>query len=356
MNLDNDFQVIGLGLIGFGYWGPNLARNFSQQENCQLVAICDKEDICLENAHRQYPQAHITKDFDKILSNPQIDAVLIATPVSSHYALTMAALRAGKDVLVEKPLASNIKEGTEMVEEASRLERILAVDHTFLYTSSVRKIKELLSNGVLGDLIYLDSVRVNLGLFQSDINVVFDLAPHDISIATYLSDQDPEFIQAVGMCYGTNNIESVAYSHFEYASGLISHSHLSWLSPVKIRKTLVAGTKKMIVYDDMEPSEKIKIFDKGIVAAEAQLDSRSKLDIENERVAKIGYRTGDMVAPKLAISEALEVEAKHFLDCICTRKEPVSNGEFGLRILRQIECCHLSIKQNGERIRLDDIL
>jgi predicted dehydrogenase len=242
-----------------------------------------------------------------------------------------------------------------MVAEAARLGRILAVDHTFLYTSSVQKIKDLITDGTIGDLIYVDSVRINLGLFQSDVNVVFDLAPHDISITTYLSDQDPEYVQATGMCYGTENTESVAYSHFEYASGMVSHSHLSWLSPVKIRKTLVAGTQKMVVYDDMEPSDKIKVFDKGIVKNDVDIEFESKLDRETNRSVKIDYRTGDMLAPKLEEAEALDTEAKHFIDCVRTRKTPISDGNFGLRVLRQIEACNLSIKQNGKRIRLDEI-
>ena len=355
MNLGKDARDINLALIGFGYWGPNLARNFSRQDKCQLIAICDKEDACLEYARREYPHAQITNDFEDLLSNPSIDAVLIATPVHSHHALTMAALRAGKDVFVEKPIASTLKEGTEMVEEAALSGRILAVDHTFLYTSAVQKIKELLTDGTIGDLIYIDSVRVNLGLFQSDVNVVFDLAPHDISITTYLTDQDPEYVQAMGMCYGTDGLESVAYSHFEYASGLVSHSHLSWLSPVKIRKTLVAGTKKMVVYDDMEPSNKIKVYDKGIVKNDAGIEFESELDLETKRSVKIDYRTGDMLAPKLEESEALNTEAEHFLDCVRNQKTPISDGNFGLRVLRQIESCNFSIKQNGKRIRLDEV-
>ncbi|MBT3306243.1 MAG: Gfo/Idh/MocA family oxidoreductase [Alphaproteobacteria bacterium] len=355
MGASGEIQEIGVGLVGYGYWGPNLARNFSRQDNCTLIAICELDQDRLDHASRDFPNTHITDTYQDILSNPDIHAVLVATPVFSHHPLVMAALAAGKDVFVEKPLASNMSEGREMVDKAEKTGRVLAVDHTFLFTGAVRKAKELIESGEIGELVYIDSVRVNLGLFQHDVNVVFDLAPHDISIATYLTDRDPEYIQAVGKCYGSDDIESVAYAHFEYSDGMINHCHLSWLSPVKVRRTLITGTKKMILYDDMEPSEKIKVYDQGIIKNQLNTNAEGRLDPDLKRSVKIDYRIGDMLAPKLVKSEALDVEAKHFLDCVRTRSQPLSDGKFGLRVLRQIEACLLSLKQDGKRIRLDDV-
>jgi predicted dehydrogenase len=356
MGKNKNTKDISLGLIGFGYWGPNLARNFSRQANCEIIAVCDQSKARLKEASQIYPGTYLTQDSKELFLNKDIDAILIATPVFSHHPLTLAALRSGKDVFLEKPLALNMMEGREIVEEASRMDRILAVDHTFLFTSSVQKIRELITNNVLGDLIYIDSVRVNLGLFQPDINVIFDLAPHDMSIATYLLGQEPKYVQAMGLCYGSSGQESVAYSHLEYESGLISHSHFSWLSPVKIRKSIVAGTKKMLIYDDTLPSEKIKIYDKGIEkTAYNQAGVNQKNSIENQRKIKISYRTGDMLAPEVHEVEALEIAARHFLDCVRNRKEPISNGSFGLKILKQIEGCQLSIADNGRRVELDEI-
>lgn len=354
MNSSSKTQEIGVGLVGYGYWGPNLARNFSRQDNCTLVAICDLDQNRLDHASKDYPNTQVTNTYQDILSNPDIHSVLIATPVFSHHPLVMAALGAGKDVFVEKPLAASMSEGREMVDEAEKTGRVLAVDHTFLFTGAVRKAKELIDSGEIGELVYIDSVRVNLGIFQHDVNVIFDLAPHDISITTYLIDRDPEYIQAVGKSYASDEIESVAYAHFEYADGMINHGHFSWLSPVKVRRTLITGTKKMILYDDMEPSEKIKVYDQGIIKNNLDIDVEGKLNPDLKRSVQIDYRIGDMLAPKLDKSEALDVEAKHFLECVRNRSQPLSDGKFGLRVLRQIEGCLLSLKQNGKRIRLDD--
>ena len=355
MTAPDNHAIVGLGLVGYGYWGPNLARNFSRQPGCRLVAICDVDESRLAGAALEYPGTQVTDTYQDLLDNPDIQAILIATPVSSHHPLALAAFDAGKDVFVEKPIATTVTEGAEMVSKAETTGRLLAVDHTFLFTGAVRKIKELISAGEIGDLIYIDSVRVNLGLFQDDVNAIFDLAPHDISIATYLTGEDPVFAQATGMCYGTDDTESVAYTHLEYAGGMISHSHLSWLSPVKIRRTIIAGSRKMIVYDDMEPSEKIKIYDKGIVKKQHDLNYRDILDLDTERKVKIDYRTGDMVAPNFSKREALDLEAEHFVDCVRTRKTPLSDGKFGLRVLRQIEACSASIKQNGGRVSLGPV-
>ena len=356
MDKNKSAKDISLGLIGFGYWGPNLARNFAREKNCEIIAICDKNKARLQEASQVYTDVYLTQHPKELFENKNIDAIIIATPVSSHHPLTMASLRSGKDVFLEKPLALNMKEGREIVEEALKLERILAVDHTFLFTSAVRKIKDLITRNVIGDLIYIDSVRVNLGLFQPDINVIFDLAPHDMSIATFLIEQEPKYVQAMGLCYGASGQESVAYSHLEYESGLVSHSHFSWLSPVKIRKSIVAGTKKMLIYDDTLPSEKIKIYDKGIIKKNFnQANSHQENTMEDQRKVKISYRTGDMLAPEVDEIEALEVAARHFLDCVRNRNEPISSGSFGLKILKQIQGCQLSLSDNGRRVELDEI-
>ena len=337
--------MIGVGLVGYGYWGPNLARNFSARADCEIMAICDTDRGRAETARKLYPRALVTDRFAELLDHRGIDAVLIATPVSSHFELARAALRAGKDVLVEKPLSGTVEEARELVEIAAQNSRIIAVDHTFLFTGAVQKIKEIVDSGELGEILYVDSVRINLGLFQNDVNVLYDLAPHDLTIMSYLISESPIAVSALGKSHTVNNIENVAYLHFEFASGLIAHFHLNWLAPVKIRRTLIGGTKKMIVYDDMEPSEKVKIYDKGIVMKGGDKESVYKVFVD--------YRVGDMVAPKLATREALAVEADEFIACIASRRRPVSDGEFGLKITRLLEAAQTSLNNGGQRVALE---
>ncbi len=339
--------MIGIGLVGYGYWGPNLARNFSRQPDCSLVAICDSDAKKAEQAALAYPGAEIVDDFEKLARNPGIDAVAIATPVSSHYPLAKLALEEGKDVLLEKPFTRTSNEARELIDIARKNGRIIAVDHTFLYTGAVRKMKELVDSGEIGDLIYIDSVRVNLGLFQQDVNVIYDLAPHDISIAQFLIGRDPVSVQAVGACHEDSDMEYLAYIHLEYEGGLQAHFHMNWLSPVKVRRTMIAGGNKMIVYDDMEPSEKVKVYDKGIDIRRGDSMSLYKIYVD--------YRTGDMVAPKIEQKEALALEAEHFLDCVRDRKTPLTDARQGLSVVRIIEAAQISIDNGGKKVNLENV-
>jgi predicted dehydrogenase len=337
-------ETIGVGLVGYGYWGPNLARNFSAQPDCSLVAVCEKNRSRADLAGRYYPAAQVTTEVDELLANPAVRAVLIAVPVSGHFDIARRAILAGKDVLVEKPLTATAAEAKELIRLAEEHRRVLAVDHTFLFTGAVQKIKQMLDAGTLGSIMYVDAVRINLGLFQHDVNVIYDLAPHDLAIMSYLFDEDPVSVQAMGKSYSGDGIESMAYLHLEFPGGLIAHFHFNWLAPVKIRRTLIGGTKQMVVYDDMEPSEKIKVYDKGVVIQQGDIDSIYKTIVD--------YRTGDMVAPKLSHHEALHAEARHFIDCVKNRSKPLADGTAGLRVVRILEAAQESLRGNGCRIML----
>ncbi len=339
--MTNALKTIGVGLAGFGYWGPNLARNFMHQEGCRLLRVCDLDAARRKAAQRAYSHVETSGVFEDLINDPAIDVVLIATPVGTHHALALAALRAGKDVLVEKPLASTTAEAEDLVETADAYGRILGVDHTFLFTGAVREMKSLIDRGEIGDVVYFDSVRINLGLFQHDVNVIYDLAPHDLSILLYLFDDEAVAVQATGLVHGPHNIEAVAHIGVDFASGLRAHSHVNWFSPVKIRKTLIAGTKKMIVYDDLEASEKVKVYDKNIVLPETDAQKASEI--------KIGYRVGDMLAPNLSLREALDLEAQEFLNCVRNREKPISDGRLGLRVVRLLEASQQSLADNGAR-------
>ncbi len=339
--------MIGIGLVGFGYWGPNLARNFQSLPQYQLAAICEMNPERAALASQNYPTAAVTTDYAAMLDMDGIDAIVIATPVSTHFELTRAALLAGKDVLVEKPFTRTSAEARELIDLAETRGRIIAVDHTFLYTGAVQTIKRLVEAGELGKIVYIDSVRINLGLFQSDVNVIYDLAPHDLSITQHLLERDPVAVQAVGASHAGNDIENIAYLHLEYEDNLIAHFHVNWLSPVKVRHFLIGGTSKMIVYDDMQPSEKVKVYDKGIVIKEGDVESLYRVYVD--------YRTGDMVAPKLPFGEALRVEAEHFAECVETRCRPISDGHMGLSVVRVLEAAQRSIKHHGDRVELSSI-
>jgi predicted dehydrogenase len=338
--------MVGIGLVGYGYWGPNLGRNFSATPGCRVVAICDQNPTRLAFAGRQFPACSTTTRYEDLLAHRDIDAIAIATPAVTHFELARQALLSGKDVLVEKPMTTTSADAIELIELADRQGRVLAVDHTFLYTDAVRKIKELLDSGEIGDLLYMDSVRTNLGLFQKDHNVIWDLAPHELSIVLHFVAHDPISVQALGACHAGNGIENLAYVHLEFPNNLVAHFHLNWLAPVKIRQTIVAGSKKMIVYDDMQRSEKIKVYDKGIA-----IDSSSD-GIDAIYKASINYRTGDVVAPHLKNSEALAVEVAHFVDCVRTRQRPQVDGLAGLRVVRLLEAAQQSLEQRGRRIEL----
>lgn len=330
--------MLKIGVVGYGYWGPNLVRNLSQAPNAKVVTICDFDTKRRSQAQAIYPGVRVTANVQDVFNDPSIDAVVIATPVATHFELGMAAMRAGKHVLVEKPLALNSAQGQEMVNFAEQQRKVLMVGHTFVYTSAVAKIKELVEAGALGQIYYYDLVRVNLGLFQKDVNVLWDLAVHDLSIMDYVINQRPIAIAATGIASVRGQQESLAYLTCFFPNELIAHFHVNWLAPVKIRQTLIGGSEKMIVYDDMELSEKIKLYDKGITI---------NGNPEGVHQLQVGYRAGDMWAPRLDNIEALRVETQHFIDCILSGQRPRSDGQAGLRLVRILEAASLSLTRRG---------
>lgn len=335
--------MLRIGVVGFGYWGPNLVRNLSQASRASIATICDFSETKRAQAQAIYPAVRVTGEVRDVMTDPTLDAVVIATPVATHYDLAMAALRNGKHVMVEKPLALNSAQGIELVNYAQQQRKVLMVGHTFVYTSAVAKIKELVDAGELGQLNYYDSVRVNLGLFQSDVNVLWDLAVHDLSIMDYVVKERPVAVAACGISSVRGQHESLGYLTCYFSDQLIAHFHVNWIAPVKIRRTLIGGTDKMIVYDDMELSEKVKLYDKGITV-NSPPDGVYQL--------KVGYRAGDMWAPRLDNIEALRVETQHFVDCILDGKRPNSDGEAGLRLVRILEAASASLKTRGAPVEL----
>lgn len=334
--------MIGIGIIGLGYWGPNLLRNFSSLENVHVVGVSDLREERLQKAARTNPSLILSKECNTLINNPDIDAVVIATPVSLHYKIAKQALEAGKHVLIEKPMASSVKECEELMELATSKSLLLMVDHTFLYTGAVKKLKQLVSSGDLGVIKYYDSTRINLGLFQPDVNVLWDLAPHDISILNHLVSADPICINATGISHTQNGIENIAYMTMKYEDGLIAHFNCSWTSPVKIRQILIGGDKKMILFNDMDPSEKLKVYDTGYTV---------KSD-EDKRHIMIDYRTGDVFCPKIEITEALQGVAIDFITCIEQKTQPVSNMHLGLKVVKMLEASGLSIRKGGIEIKM----
>ena len=336
--------MIGIGIIGYGYWGPNLVRNFTQADGARVVSVCDQRPARRAQVEAHYPAIKAVADVSEMLANPAINAVAIATPVFSHFDLAMQALRAGKHVFVEKPFTTTSEQALRLIEEAEKRRLVLMVDHTFLYTSAVRKIKELIDQGSLGQLYYYDSVRVNLGIFQHDVNVLWDLAVHDLSIMDFVLGRAPTMIAATGIASVPGQPESLAYLTCFFEDNLIAHFHVNWLAPVKIRQTLIGGSEKMITWDDMELSEKLKIFDKGITLNNGP---------EGVYQLQVGYRAGDMWAPHLPNVEALQVEAQHFLECIEHNRQPISDGHAGLRVVRILEAASQSMAQRGQPVELD---
>ena len=337
--------MIGVGVIGYGYWGPNLVRNFMEAQGSTVAVVCDLSDERLAQARRRYPSARTTDDYRALIHDPAVDAVAIATPVSSHFTIAMHALEAGKHVLVEKPLAADSVQALQLIEEAARGNRVLMVDHTFVYTGAVRTIRELVSNGALGDIFYYDSVRVNLGLFQHDVNVIWDLAVHDLAILDFVLATKPSAVSATGISHIKGQPENVAYITLFFPDNQIAHLHVNWLAPVKVRRTLIGGSEKMIVYDDLDPSEKVKVYDKGVT-----------LSTSGEQVYEllVSYRSGDMWAPKLDNSEGLRREALHFIDCIENNKQPETDGHSGLRVVRVLEAADQSLASRGKLIDISD--
>jgi predicted dehydrogenase len=335
--------MIGVGLIGYGYWGPNLVRNFTETQDVIVRAVSDLDGGKLALVQRRYPSIRTSSDFTTLLDDAEIAAVAIATPVNTHFELAMAALRAGKHVWLEKPMTETSLQARQLVAEASRRGLVLMVDHTFLYTGAGRKMYEIVASGELGKVLYYDSIRVNLGLFQRDVSVISDLAVHDFSILDFILREHPVAVSASGINHFPGTPENLAFITLFYESGTIAHANVNWLAPVKVRQILVGGSKKMITYDDLEPSEKVKVYDKGVSLTD---------DPDQIHEMRIGYRTGDMWAPKLSLAEALRTEGEHFVDCIQNRLVPLTDGQLGLRVVEVIEAANRSMRHRGETVEL----
>lgn len=339
--------MLNIGVVGYGYWGPNVARNFHAVGGARLTAISDLSDKRLGLAQSHYPFLKAIKDPLELIRSTDVDAVAIVTPVFAHYEMAKTALLAGKHIFVEKPFTSTSAQARELVDIAARKNLRIMVDHTFLFTGAVRKIKELIGSGELGRLLFYDSVRVNLGLFQHDVNVIWDLAPHDFSIMAYVIDRKPAALSAHGTVHFHGGFEDLAYVALEFEdNGFMAHFHVNWLSPVKVRRTLISGDKKMLVWDDLDPDEKVKIYDRGV-------------DIKSGNGGKDGtyellvsYRSGDVHIPKLEVTEALKAEAQYFVECVESGRDPFNDGLSGLQVVRLLEAADESIKNGGRRVAL----
>ncbi len=335
-------ETVAMAVVGCGYWGPNLIRNFSAAPGCRVARVCDADKARLEKARALCPGAEPTANFEDVLADPAIDALAIATPVRTHAPLAKAALEAGKHVLIEKPLALSSAEGEALVRLADERGLTLMVDHTFLYSPAVNKIRELVAAGELGELYFIDSVRINLGLFQNDVNVLWDLAPHDLSIVDYLLGREPRSLSAIGASHTASEQEDVAYLNLDFGSGLIATFHVNWMSPTKIRHLIVGGSRKSLVYNQLDPAEPIKVYDRGF---EVQ-------DAESRRGALVSYRLGDVWSPHLPQTEPLSAMAQHFLECVRSGQTPRSDGRAGVRVVRVLEAAGRSIRAQGGRITL----
>jgi predicted dehydrogenase len=333
--------LIRVGVIGYGYWGPNVIRNFFAVDDTRVDMLCDMNPSALARAKKNYPGLAVTTNPDDILKSTDLDAVAVITPVWTHYKLAKAALENGKHVFVEKPFTSTSEQAEELIDLAERKNLRIMVDHTFLFTGAVRKIRELTESGALGDLYYYDSLRVNLGLFQHDVSVIWDLAPHDLAIMDHLIKGEPEAIVATGESH-LNGVEDVAFMTIYFPNHVIAHINVNWLSPVKIRMTMIGGQKKMLVWNDLVADEKIRVYDKGV-----KITSGDKV-----RELLVNYRSGDMWAPQLEQLEALRVELEYFADCILHNKTPFNDGLAGLRVVRMLEAADQSIQLRGELVRL----
>ena len=334
--------MIKVGVIGYGYWGPNVARNFNLPGVSQVVAIADKSEKSQRRAQEAFPHVKVVAEAQEILQSPEIDVVAVVTPVWTHFELAKAALNQGKHVFVEKPFTASVAQAEELIELAARKRLHIMVDHTFLFTGAVRKIRQLVDEGTLGNLFYYDSMRVNLGLFQHDINVIWDLAPHDLSIMDHVIQKEPEAIVATGEKH-LNNLVDIAFLTIYFPGNVVAHINVNWLSPVKVRTTLIGGEKKMVVWNDLEADEKIKIYDKGV----------SVKNGEGMYNLLVSYRSGDMWAPKVEQTEALKAEVNHFMDCISANRAPMNDGHAGLRVVRLLEAAEKSLTSRGSLVEIE---
>ena len=333
--------VVKFGVIGYGYWGPNVVRNLDQLDGSEVVAVCDKSPTARKRIHKSYPHIKIVSETAELMSSTEIDAIAIVTPVHTHYELTKAALQNGKHVFVEKPFTSDSGQAEELINLAAKKNLKIMVDHTFLFTGAVKKIAQLLEEGTLGKVYYYDSIRVNLGLFQHDVNVIWDLAPHDLSIIDHLIKETPEAVSATGQTH-LNGHEDVAFITVYFPNKIIAHINVNWLSPVKIRTTLIGGEKKMLVWNDLEADEKIKVYDKGV-----NITSREGL-----YNLLVNYRSGDMWSPQVEQIEALKQELGYFVDCISNNHTPSNDGAAGLRVVKLLEAANQSVRKRGALVYL----
>jgi predicted dehydrogenase len=333
---------VRVGVIGCGYWGPKLVRNFTRASGCEVAAVADRNPGQLARIGETYPNIPGTTDYRVLLNDPDIEAIAVATPVSTHFAIARDALRAGKHVLVEKPLSTSVKEAAALVELADRNNCLLMVDHTYLFTGAVEKMRELVVAGELGDILYFDSTRINLGLFQHDVNVVWDLAPHDLSILLHVLDKKPVAVSALGAAHAGTDKENLAYITLTFNDNTLAHFHVNWLAPRKVRQIIIGGERKMLVFDDMESNEKIKIYDKGITVEQD--------DREAVYQSLFHYRVGDMWAPRLDPAEALLKECRYLGECIRNAEVPFNSGESGLQVVRILEASTRSMRLGGKLV------
>lgn len=330
---------INVAIVGYGYWGPNIVRNFQEVDGVRLVACCDSRQERLDRVHEKYPTIRTTSNLDDLLNDPTIDALVIATPTTTHFSLAKKAFESGKHVWIEKPMTQTAEQAKILLEIALKNKKIIHVDHIFIYTQAVSIIKKMIDRGELGDLYYFDSVRINLGLFQHDINVVWDLAPHDISIMLYLLNEYPKSVSVFANSHVIKKLEDTAYLSFQFESGKSAHIHVSWLSPVKIRRSIIVGAKKMILYDDLEGSDKVKVYDKGLSFSKKAKHMSTDLGYQ--------YRTGDIFIPAIPNKEALLTECEEFAKAIRTHKSTHTTGEEGLKVVKILEAASRSMKNNG---------
>ena len=335
-------KVLNIAIVGYGYWGPNIVRNFNAIDGIKSVLVCDVRSDACNIAQKSFPNVQITTDVNRILSSPDIDAVAIVTPVFTHFELAKKALENGKHVFVEKPFTATVAQAEELIELAEKKNLQIMVDHTFLFTGAVGKIKELIDDGSLGELYYYDSMRVNLGLFQHDVNVIWDLAPHDLSIMDHVINEKPEAISANGKPHFGNSLEDVAFITVFFNNNIIAHFNVNWLSPVKVRTTLIGGEKKMVVWNDLDVDEKIRVYDKGV----------NMMNREGIYDLLISYRSGDIWAPKIQQTEALKAEAEYFVDCVINDKHPFNDGHAGLRVVKMMEASTQSLRDEGKPVKL----
>ena len=332
-----------IAVIGYGYWGPNLVRNFTNLENSTVSHVVDESPDRLEKVKKLYPSINATSSLTEILENPEIDCIIIATPISTHYDIAKKALEHNKHVLVEKPMTNSVKDAKELIELSKKVNKVLMVDHTYLYTGAIQKIKQLIDSDSLGEIQYIDSTRINLGLFQSDVNVLWDLATHDIAICSYLIKEKPISVQAIGKSHTSSDFEDIAYLTLHYESNKITHFNCSWISPVKIRHMLIGGSKKMIIFNDLETTEKVKIYD---------TKYKTKTNPKNDRQILADYRVGDIFIPKLSTREGLSSMTEDFVSAVVDKTEPISNYNIGLQVVKILEAAQKSITNQGKEVKI----